>query len=212
MRGSRSRRGTHGAALALRRVPDARGRAGRRARGHDRRAAELPSCLEILLELRACGAHVEWPEGDPLRLTDEREVRHMRIQLSTAADWLRAGGDLEIDEATRLSLHDLLARAEAARSRFIALDDDRFAALSDALRKRLDSLLALGSVKNDRVTLHPLWLGVGGLSDDYAELMGDRECWRAFGGEDPAARRAHATAPCRVPPATRRRERRHRKQ
>jgi hypothetical protein len=35
-----------------------------------------------------------------------------------------------------VSLHELLARAAAARSRFIALDDGRFVELMDKLKKR----------------------------------------------------------------------------
>jgi len=140
---------------------------------HEAHITELERCLELLSELQACEALIEWPEGEPLRLAPERDVRHLRLSLSSAADWLRASGELEVDEALRLSLHELLARNAAARGRFIALADDRFVALTDTLRKRLDALSALARVEGDSIALHPLWVSLTGAPDDYAELRCD---------------------------------------
>jgi superfamily II DNA or RNA helicase len=140
---------------------------------HEAHITELDRCLELLCELQACAALIEWPEGEPLRLAPERDVRDLRLSLSSAADWLSADGELEVDETLRLSLHELLARNAAARGRFIALADDRFMALTDTLRKRLDALSALARIDGDSIALHPLWVSLTGAQDDYAELRCD---------------------------------------
>jgi superfamily II DNA or RNA helicase len=146
---------------------------------HEAKIEELERCLELLCELRAASdVLVEWPDGEPLTLTPERDVRNVRLRLKTAADWLGAEGELEIDPGTRLALHELLARAAAVRGRFIALDDGRYLALTDKLKKTLDGMAALALVKNARVTLHPLWLGIAGVSEDYAELKCDAQAKR----------------------------------
>ncbi len=146
--------------------------------GHEGKLDELEQCLELLCELRAApDVLIEWPEGEPLVLAAERDVRNVRLKLTSAADWLGAEGSLEVDALTSLTLHDLLARAAAARGRFLALDDGRYLALTSKLRKTLDGMAALASVKQGRVSLHPLWLGVAGprSHDDYAELRCDAQ-------------------------------------
>jgi hypothetical protein len=142
---------------------------------------DLDACLGLLCELRAAGdVVVEWPDSQPFELTQERDVAHMRLRLQTETDWLGVEGELAIDESLRLSLHELLARAAAARSRFVLLDDGRYLALTNELKKALDGMSALARVDRTRVALHPLWLTIAGASDRYADLQCDPQIARAL--------------------------------
>ncbi len=141
------------------------------------RIEDLVSCLELLCGLQALKDEVvvEWPSGQPLSLVAERGSEHLRVSLSSRGDWLAADGELDVDPELKLSLRDLLARAASAKGRFIALDDGRFVALTENLRKTLDGMAALSTTKGERVELHPLALGsLASQSDQFARFKQDK--------------------------------------
>jgi superfamily II DNA or RNA helicase len=140
--------------------------------GTEHRVADLTSCLELICELRGLGDEVviEWPEGKPLSIAAERELREVHLRLSSEGAWLSAQGELEVDAGLKLSLRELLERTSKQRGRFIALDDGRFLALSEDLKRTLDGVAALSHVRAGKVELHPLALfGVASLADTQLE-------------------------------------------
>jgi hypothetical protein len=147
--------------------------AERDAQSSELRLPELTRCLDLLWELRTLGSAVvvEWPDGQPLSIVAERDLRDMKLQLHEQGAWLKAEGELVIDQDLKLSFKELLQRAHRREGRFLALDDGRFLALSEALQRSLESAGALSRVKGDTVELHPLALfGVTGLSDAQLEV------------------------------------------
>ncbi|HKU37384.1 MAG TPA: DEAD/DEAH box helicase, partial [Polyangiales bacterium] len=146
---------------------------------HEGKLEELEEALELLCELRAApDIVVEWPEGEALALASERDVEHVRLHVAADTDWLGADGELDVDDSTRLKLHDLLTRAAATRSRFIALDDGRYLALTDKLKKTLDGMSALATLDGTRVKLHPLWFCIAGVREDFAKPKYDAQAKR----------------------------------
>ncbi|MDB4990828.1 MAG: helicase, partial [Myxococcaceae bacterium] len=132
------------------------------------RIEELTRCLDLLCELRALGDAivVEWPDGQAFSIVAERDLKDMKLKLRDQATWLQAEGELQIDHDLKLSFRQLLEHARARQGRFVALDDGRFVALSEALQRSLDGALALSRVRGDQLELHPLaLLGVTSLSE-----------------------------------------------
>jgi SNF2 family DNA or RNA helicase len=129
---------------------------------------DLTSCLELLCELRALGDSVlvEWPDGQPLTVLAERELRDVKLKLRESGSWFEADGELSVDATRKLSFRELLELTKERTGRFIRLEDGQFVALTHSLQRGLDSALALSRVRGKHLELHPLSvLGVGGLSD-----------------------------------------------
>jgi hypothetical protein len=144
------------------------------AEQHETTFAAIEPCLELLCELRAASdLVVEWPEGTPISLSREYTLRDVSLRVRSTQDWLAAQGELAVDEQTKLSLLALLEKNRKSDSRFIALDGDKFLALSEGLKKSLDTLDAMARSDADGLELHPLWLGLASLGDDFEHVRCD---------------------------------------
>ncbi|MEO7853440.1 MAG: DEAD/DEAH box helicase, partial [Rubrivivax sp.] len=112
--------------------------------GHDWLLDEPDAALAVVEVLGRLGATIvsEWPKGKPLRV---RPVADAAVRLSTSSkgQWLELEGELVLDDGEVLRLRQLLDMAQASRSRYIALGEGDFLALSDALRQQLKDLDAL---------------------------------------------------------------------
>ncbi len=111
--------------------------------GDDRVAADLESCLELLLELeehRGEDLLVEWPAGDPLRAPVQRDTSALRVRVAGEAQWLKVDAQLQVDERRVVAFAELLQRAAAARGRFVPLGDGDYIALTEKLREQIEAL------------------------------------------------------------------------
>jgi superfamily II DNA or RNA helicase len=134
------------------------------------RVPALADALEAMLELGRLGDAIviAWPQGRTLRPPTERDLVHLQLAVSGQRDWLGVDVQLQLDEGEVLSFRQLLdARAG---TRFIKLDGDRFVALSEQLRRRLDALGQLADRKRDRLRASPAMLPV--LDELTADLRG----------------------------------------
>ncbi|MDP3821545.1 MAG: SNF2-related protein [Burkholderiales bacterium] len=84
----------------------------------------------------------EWPKGKPMRVRSVTDAS-VKLQATSKGDWLELEGELQLDGGEVLRLRQLLDLARASRSRFVALGDGDFLALSDALRQQLADLATL---------------------------------------------------------------------
>lgn len=98
------------------------------------------SMVERLPGLSAVTA-IDWPRGKAVRV-NTLEANKVHITVSTERDWFRVGGSAELDEGRVLTLEVLLAAA-ASKSRFVALGEGEYLALSKALRDKLQALAAV---------------------------------------------------------------------
>ena len=102
--------------------------------------------LELLEQLHAADAPCLWPKGEPLKIVARAGTSKLNLTIKSAAEWFSATGTLEVDEGRTLNLKQLFALLDASPgSRFLALDDGEFIALTASLRRHLDDLRGLSS-------------------------------------------------------------------
>ena len=94
--------------------------------------------------LSRLGTHIvsEWPKGKPVRVRAVAESA-VKLKASSQGEWLELDGELELDDGEVLRLRQLLELARDSRSRFVALGEGDFLALSETLRQQLADLAAL---------------------------------------------------------------------
>ncbi|QOY94428.1 DEAD/DEAH box helicase [Massilia sp. UMI-21] len=142
-------------------------------------------CLELVDELRSLDPDkvvVAWPEGEKFRVTKRANAKSVRIQIRRDRDWFAASGDIVVDEQRVLDLRSLLERVREGKSRFVALGDDEYLALSDELHRRLMELADYGSIHGDELRMHPLAsFALAELAQDVSNAAGSVEsdaAWR----------------------------------
>ncbi|HYN61263.1 MAG TPA: DEAD/DEAH box helicase [Rubrivivax sp.] len=84
----------------------------------------------------------EWPKGKPMRVRAVAEGS-VKLRASSKGEWLELDGELELDGGEVLRLRQLLDLSRESRSRFVALGEGDFLALSDTLRQQLSDLATL---------------------------------------------------------------------
>lgn len=116
-------------------------------------------CLELVDELRGVDPDkvvVAWPEGEKFRVSKRATSKSVRLQVRRERDWFAANGDIVVDEGRVLDLRSLLERVREGKSRFVALGDNDYLALSDELHRRLMELADYGTLHGDELRMHPL--------------------------------------------------------
>jgi superfamily II DNA or RNA helicase len=111
----------------------------------DWRIDGLDAVLEALQELHDSPAPVglEWPQGAALAPTRTVGAKAMSLNIASGTDWFEVGGEIRVDEDLVLDMAQVLSRLGRSPGRFIALDDGRYLALTEDLRRRLDALAAI---------------------------------------------------------------------
>ena len=115
--------------------------------------------LELVDQLRALDGEsivVAWPEGEKFRVTKKATSKSVRVQIRRERDWFAASGDIVIDEGRVMSLRTLLEKINESGSRFVALGENEYLALSDELHRRLTELGAYGEAHGDGIRTHAL--------------------------------------------------------
>lgn len=115
--------------------------------------------LMLVDELRGLdpdGLVVAWPEGEKFRLTKKATTKSVRVQIRRERDWFAASGDVVIDEGRVMNLRTLLEKLRESDSRFVALGENEYLALSDELHRRLTELGAYGELQGDGIRTHAL--------------------------------------------------------
>lgn len=143
-------------------------------------AEDAESSLELLLELHEAGdkAVVEWPQGEKFKLLGQAEMKHFSLNLRQQRDWFSVSGELKLDNGEVLNMQRLLELTDGVRSRFIRLDENRFIALTDAFRKRLEDLRTYSERHGKDQRLHALALpALEEIAEEVGEFKSDA-AWR----------------------------------
>ncbi len=116
-----------------------------RTADHDWRIEDLDSALEALQQLHAYEGPLalEWPQGAAIKPTRNVGGKALSLTISSAKAWFELKGQIRVDEDLVLDMAEVLARLGSSRGRFVALDDGRYLALTEDLRRRLDSFAAV---------------------------------------------------------------------
>ena len=138
-------------------------------------------CLQLLAELQAQPADqlvLAWPEGEAFRLSKPVYTKQLKLNIKSKKDWFAASGQLVVDEDRVLDLRSLLDMIRAGKSRFIALGDKEFLALSEELHRRLSELASYGEDDDAGMKVHRLAAFVlEELANDVGKLEADA-MWR----------------------------------
>ncbi|MCE3603499.1 DEAD/DEAH box helicase [Massilia sp. P8910] len=117
------------------------------------------ACLELLAELQELDPAkvlLAWPEGEPFRLAKKADSTSVRLSIKRDKDWFAASGEVQVDENRIMDLRTLLDMLRENGSRFVALGDNQFMALTSELHRRLMELSAFGTPSADGVKVHAL--------------------------------------------------------
>ncbi len=112
---------------------------------HDWTIEGLDAVLDALQELHEAPGPVglEWPQGAAIRPTRTVGAKAMSLNIASGKDWFEVKGQVQVDEGLVLDLAEVMARLGGAPGRFVALDDGRYLALTEDLRRRLDAFAAV---------------------------------------------------------------------
>ena len=116
-------------------------------------------CLQLLAELQDIDPErivLAWPEGEAFRVSKPVYSKQLRLNIKSKKDWFAASGQLVVDEDRVLDLRALLDMIRAGKSRFVALGDKEFLALSEELHRRLSELAAYGEDDDAGMKVHRL--------------------------------------------------------
>jgi len=116
------------------------------------------TACEMLLALRDKGDAVKmrWPEGETIKIRGEVDASQLSLQVSSQGDWLGVSGNLVVDAHTVVELKALLEAASTPGTRFVALKDGQYLALSEQLLKRVRELGGLSEQHADLLRIHSL--------------------------------------------------------
>jgi SNF2 family DNA or RNA helicase len=98
----------------------------------------VADCLELIATLSSIDSslgRVEWPEGQPFKL---KQLREMKVNVSggDASQWFELEGQLRLSDDSLLTVAELLTRLKQREGRFVQLKSGDYAELSeDALAK-----------------------------------------------------------------------------
>ena len=149
---------------------------------------DLALAVVEALAQRADSIVSEWPKGKPMKVTTVSAAQ-VKLSVASRGDWLEVDGEVELDGGEVLRLRQLLDLVQLGRSRYVALGDGGFLALTDTLRQQLADLNAItttrGQVQRVATTAALAWAAQEGAP----ELGGD-DAWQT---RCEAWDRAHAT-------------------
>lgn len=113
--------------------------------------------LEMLLELEDYNSShgnsliLHWPQGQSMTLAGRVTASNFQVQIRKDRDWFAASGTLKVDRDLSIDMLKLIDLVEASPSRFVQLDDGRFLALTDQLRKRIEDFSQLGERQKNKL-------------------------------------------------------------
>ena len=112
--------------------------------GHEWLLDEPDQALAVVEALsRHADAHRQRMAQGQAGARAQRRRGAVKLRASSKGEWLELDGELELDGGEVLRLRQLLDLARDSRSRFVALGEGDFLALSDTLRQQLADLGAL---------------------------------------------------------------------
>ncbi len=127
------------------------------------------ACLTAMSELetpRAAGKLiVEWTKGQKLKLLGNISFSNFSLSVKGKSAWFEVEGEVKVNENLVLSMRELTGLLNENTKNFIELSDGQFIAITEKLRKHLQSLSA---VMDDKNRLHNLRSGI---LEDFSEEL-----------------------------------------
>ncbi len=128
----------------------------------------LGAILELLHELHGLGDSITclWKEGEPLQVDLDVDMSALQMHFGDANAWMTADISVAISDSVSLRAHEIVSKMVVGAKRFVQLDDNRFAVLSETLSDKILGLEGLGKTSKKGIVLGPAnayalsaWLG-----------------------------------------------------
>ena len=122
---------------------------------------DAEACLTALVELetprKAGKLVIEWTKGQKLKLLGNINFENFSMSVKGKNNWFEITGEAKVSEDLVLSMQDLTKILSQTTNNFVELSDGQFIAITEKLRKHLQSLNAVLDNKN---RLHGLRSGI----------------------------------------------------
>ena len=98
--------------------------------------------LDLLLELREAPVDIvlEWPESTALRIRGSSKRGGLNVRLRRNKGWYLATGGIKLDEATEVSIEELMTMPATAGGRFVRLPSGDYVEIEKRVKHVMDSL------------------------------------------------------------------------
>ncbi len=141
--------------------------------------ADLEACLTAMTEMemprKAGKLVVEWTKGQKLKLIGNINFENFSMSVKGASNWFEVEGKVTVNEDLVLSMQELNSLLSQNTKNFIELSDGQFIAITEKLRRHLQSL---STVLDDKNRLHSLRSGVlEEFSDELENFQADK-AWK----------------------------------
>lgn len=113
---------------------------------------------------------IEWTKGQKLKLLGNVGFGSVSMAVKGKNNWFEVSGEVRVSEDLVVSMRDLMKLLTAENTNFVELSDGQFVAITEKLRKYLQSLSA---VTDDKNRLHGLRSGI------LEEFSGELENFKA---------------------------------
>ena len=122
---------------------------------------DAEECLTAMVEMETPRVEgklvVEWTKGQKLKLLGNINFNNFSLVVKGKNNWFEVEGEVKVNENLVLSMQDLSGLLNENTKNFIELSDGQFIAITEKLRKHLQSLTAVMDNKN---RLHNLRSGI----------------------------------------------------
>ncbi|MFA5825304.1 MAG: DEAD/DEAH box helicase [Gallionellaceae bacterium] len=135
-------------------------------------AEDALALVEVLPALPAIAA-LDWPKGKAVRVISV-DMSQLSVQVKSERDWFKIEGEAKVDEGLVFTFEALLA-ASRSNSRFIAMGNGVYAALTRRLKDRLSDLASV--TETDKHGAHIPRLAAAWMDDalDGIDTKADKE-------------------------------------
>jgi SNF2 family DNA or RNA helicase len=139
---------------------------------------DTETCLEALTQLESPRKRgdivIEWAKGQKLKLLGRLGSKDVSLKVAGSEDWFKVSGKIQVNDHLVLSMKELIGSLDENSNRFIELTDGNFIAITEKLRKHLNSIKAITDANQK---LHKLRSGV---LEDFLEELDDYETDQAW--------------------------------
>jgi superfamily II DNA or RNA helicase len=136
--------------------------------------------FEFLLQLQDLGGEIvpEWPKGGA-RNVQRLAQSAMSLSIRGTRDWFAVSGEVKVDQELVLGMKEIVRLVGESNGRFIPIGKDRFIAITEEFRRRIEELSAVGDLKGDEVRISPLSAALfSDIADEVGTFDGGRD-WKA---------------------------------
>ena len=142
-------------------------------------------CLELLVELHEIAERViiEWPQGGQISIRGQSSTNALGMRIEKKNDWFALSGKVKVDDDLVIDMKRIIEMTRHSKGRFIPLGEDKYLALTENFRKRIEEIAAYSEVKDGEIVINPLAaLALEDIEGEAGEFKADIE-WRKHVGK-----------------------------